>query len=99
MSSEDVFLKATLYVKNLPEEGDVKLDNKQKLEMYALYKRATVGKCSEFGGSQPWFTQFEARAKWDAWNKVEDLSIKDAMEKYVELIKEFSKDSEYKFES
>jgi len=92
MSIEDKFLKATIHVRNLPKEGDVSVT--QQLQMYGLYKRATVGKCSDLGGLQPWTIQFEARAKWDAWNAVEDLSVVEAMEKYTKLVTELCKDYE-----
>ena len=40
-------------------------NNAQLLELYALYKQATVG---DVNTAQPWAVQMEARAKWDAWN-------------------------------
>lgn len=41
-----------------------KPSNDVLLQIYALYKQATVGDCT---GSQPWAVQVEARAKFDAW--------------------------------
>jgi len=29
-----------------------------------------------------------ARAKWDAWKKLEDTSSEDAMQQYIDLIEE-----------
>lgn len=30
--------------------------------------------------------QFEARAKWDAWNELKGMSKEEAMQKYVDLV-------------
>ena len=66
----------------------------------AFYKQATVGKCSEKGGSQPWAVQMEARAKYDAWNALGDMSAEDAKKGYVDALTEATKDSkDYKFEA
>ena len=37
-------------------------------------------------GSQPYKVQFEARAKWDAWNSIKGMSKEEAMKKYIELM-------------
>jgi acyl-CoA-binding protein len=39
-------------------------------------------------GSQPWAVQFEARAKWDAWNEQAGKSKETAMAEYVALLDE-----------
>lgn len=91
MAAEDVsarFDAAVKYVKELPKDGPVQLDSAAKLKFYGLYKQATVGKCSEKGGSQPWAVQVEARAKWDAWNAVGDTSADEAKAQYVALLVE-----------
>lgn len=81
----------------MPKDGDVVLSNETKLEFYGMYKRATVGTCKEEGGSQPWAVQLEARSKWDAWAKYDDISAEDAQKGYVDKLKEISKDSKNKF--
>lgn len=50
----------------------------------ALYKQATIGDCNipRPGG----FLNFEANAKWDAWNALKGVSKEDAMRRYVEAI-------------
>lgn len=58
-------------------------DNNTMLKLYSLYKQSTLGKCNT---SQPWAVQLEARAKWDAWNALGDLSKDDAMKRYVKLV-------------
>eukprot|EP00486_Rosalina_sp_Unknown_P000174 CAMPEP_0201565506 /NCGR_PEP_ID=MMETSP0190_2-20130828/4647_1 /ASSEMBLY_ACC=CAM_ASM_000263 /TAXON_ID=37353 /ORGANISM="Rosalina sp." /LENGTH=101 /DNA_ID=CAMNT_0047983081 /DNA_START=78 /DNA_END=379 /DNA_ORIENTATION=+ len=92
-AAKSAFEQATDFVKNLPKDGDVVLSNEVKLKFYALFKQATVGKCSEKGGGQPWAVQVEARAKWDAWNALGDLSADDAKKQYVEKLTEMTKDS------
>jgi diazepam-binding inhibitor (GABA receptor modulating acyl-CoA-binding protein) len=82
---EKNFEAAVEFVRNLPK-GKSPLSTEQQLEFYALFKRATVGKCSEVGGSQPWKVNFEARAKWDAWNGVNHVSDDEAKSKYVALL-------------
>ena len=37
-------------------------------------------------GSQPWTVQFEARAKWDAWNEVKGMDAEEAKRQYVALL-------------
>jgi diazepam-binding inhibitor (GABA receptor modulating acyl-CoA-binding protein) len=76
----DEFEKATAYVRGLPKDGPVQLDNATKLEFYAWFKQASEG---DVKGTQPWAVQVEARAKWDAWAAVKGMSADEAKEKYV----------------
>lgn len=55
------------------------------LELYALYKQATVG---DVNIAQPWAVQLEARAKWDAWNSKKGMSQETAKAKYIEYVNE-----------
>jgi len=57
--------------------------NEVLLELYSLYKQATIGPVNI---PQPWAIQMVERAKWDAWKKQETLSKSQAMSKYIELI-------------
>merc|ERR1712151_1376292 len=59
------------------------LSDKQKLALYGLFKQATVG---DVTGSQPWKVQFEARAKWDAWNSQKGKTKEAAMGEYIEAV-------------
>ena len=54
------FEQAAERVKTLKD----KPSNDVLLQIYGLYKQATVG---DNTGAQPWAVQMEARAKWDAW--------------------------------
>ena len=78
-TSKAAFDKAVADSKNLPE----KPDNATLLQIYALYKQATVG---EVEGKRPGFTDMVGRAKWDAWNAIKGKSQDQAKAEYVELI-------------
>jgi diazepam-binding inhibitor (GABA receptor modulator, acyl-CoA-binding protein) len=78
-TSKAAFDKAVADSKTLPE----KPDNATLLQIYALYKQATVG---EVEGKRPGFTDMVGRAKWDAWNAIKGKSQDDAKAEYVELI-------------
>jgi acyl-CoA-binding protein len=65
MSAADLearFRKAAWLIAKGPKQEDV--DSTQKLKFYSHYKQATEG---DVTGTQPWMTNFQARAKWDAW--------------------------------
>lgn len=73
------FDKAVAESKSLPE----KPDNATLLQIYALYKQATVG---DVDGKRPGFSDLVDRAKWDAWNGVKGKPGAAAMQEYVNLI-------------
>ncbi len=58
-------------------------DNATLLKIYAYYKQATEGDNTE---KKPSFSDFVARAKWDAWTAQKGTSNDDAKRKYIELI-------------
>ena len=60
-------------------------DNATLLKIYSLYKQATEGDNEE---AKPGFTDIVARAKWDAWKKLDGTSADAAMQQYIELIAE-----------
>lgn len=57
--------------------------SEELLELYSLYKQATVG---DVQGSRPSVIDFKGRAKYDAWQKRHGLSHDDAMARYVALV-------------
>ena len=74
MSEE--FLKAAEEVKTFttrPSDQDL-------LELYSLYKQATVGDCNT---DRPGMLDFKGKAKWDAWNGLKGTSKADAEKKYI----------------
>ena len=58
-------------------------DNNTLLQLYALYKQATIGNVNT---SRPGQFDFVGRAKWDAWDNLKGTSTKDAMQQYVDLV-------------
>ena len=78
------FERATKYVREMP--ASVSIGDATKLGFYAHFKQATVGACAAHGGSQPYKIQFEARAKFDAWNALGAMSSNEAKTKYVALL-------------
>jgi diazepam-binding inhibitor (GABA receptor modulating acyl-CoA-binding protein) len=57
--------------------------NEQLLELYALYKQATVGDAS---GKRPGMLDLKGRAKFDAWEGCKGTTKDKAMESYVALV-------------
>ena len=64
-----------------------KPDNQTLLKIYSLYKQATEG---DNETKKPSFTDMVARAKWDAWAKLEGTSSDEAKQLYIDLITELS---------
>jgi acyl-CoA-binding protein len=58
--------------------------NDSLLEMYSLYKQATVGDAPAEGPSNPF--DFVGVAKHGAWLKLTGTSAEDAMQRYIALI-------------
>ena len=73
------FEKAVADSKSLPD----KPDNQTLLQIYALYKQATVG---DVDSKRPGFADMVGRAKWDAWNGLKGKDMPSAMQEYVDLI-------------
>lgn len=65
-------------------------DNDTLLRLYALYKQATVGDVS---GPKPGFTDFLARAKFDAWEKARGTTPEQAMKAYIDLVRGLKTDA------
>lgn len=55
------------------------------LELYALFKQATLGDVS---GARPGMLDFKGRAKFDAWEKKKGLPQEAAQVAYVRLVKD-----------
>jgi acyl-CoA-binding protein len=55
----------------------------QLLELYALYKQATLG---DVTGKRPGMLDMKARAKFDAWEGKRGILKDKAMEAYVLLV-------------
>lgn len=77
------FEQATRDAQSLPTRPD----NNTLLQLYALFKQATVG---DVNTKRPGMTDFVGRAKWDAWEKLKGTNIEQAMQRYVELVKKLA---------
>lgn len=61
--------------------------NDELLNLYALYKQASVGDVS---GSRPSVFDVKGRAKFDAWSKLKGVSPEQARGDYVALVARLS---------
>ncbi|XP_048861994.1 acyl-CoA-binding protein [Brienomyrus brachyistius] len=80
MSQAD-FDKAAEEVKNLKE----KPNDEEMLEIYSLFKQATVG---DVNTSRPGMFDFTGKAKWDAWSSKKGMSKEDAVKEYIAKVEE-----------
>ena len=81
MTLQTQFDQAQADSKNLDERPD----NMTLLKMYALYKQASTG---DADGKRPGMTDMIGRAKWDAWDGLKGTSTEDAMQQYIDLVKD-----------
>ena len=73
------FESAAAKVKTLTESPS----NKNLLELYALFKQATVG---DNNTEEPGMFDFTGKAKWDAWNSKNGMSSEEAEKEYIALV-------------
>lgn len=78
---QEAFNKAAEDVKNIKAKP---ADN-EMLEVYALFKQASIGDCNT---ERPGMMDFKGKAKWDAWNGKKGMSKEDAEAKYIALVEE-----------
>ncbi|XP_060786115.1 acyl-CoA-binding protein [Neoarius graeffei] len=79
--TEEAFQKAAEEVKNLK----TKPTDAEMLEIYSLYKQATVG---DVNTARPGMLDFTGKAKWDAWESKKGMSKEDAMKDYISKVEE-----------
>ena len=77
---QTLFTQAQADVKTLAERPD----NQTLLQLYALFKQATEG---DVQGERPGMMDFINRAKYDAWDKIKGMSVEDAMQGYVDVVR------------
>lgn len=58
--------------------------NEEFLELYALFKQATVGDCNT---PKPNMFDMKAKAKWEAWKSKKEISKEVAMQAYIDYVK------------
>ncbi|KAG5684134.1 hypothetical protein PVAND_013375 [Polypedilum vanderplanki] len=79
MGLKEDFDAAAEQVKNLK----AKPSDQDLLELYSLFKQATVG---DNNTEKPGMLDFKGKAKWEAWNSRKGMSADDAMTKYIEKV-------------
>jgi diazepam-binding inhibitor (GABA receptor modulator, acyl-CoA-binding protein) len=65
------------------KELDARPDNTTLLQLYALYKQATVG---DANGKRPGMLDLVGRAKYDAWERLKGNTADQAMEQYIAVV-------------
>nr|XP_027074719.1 acyl-CoA-binding domain-containing protein 3-like [Coffea arabica] len=60
-----------------------RIDGNTRMQLYGLHRVAMEGPCH---GPQPTALKVSARAKWNAWQKLGDMSSERAMERYMALL-------------
>ena len=60
------------------------------LQLYSLFKQSTLG---DVTGDRPGFADFEGRAKFDAWNKLQGKSADEAKQEYISLVEKLEQDA------
>lgn len=73
------FDAAVARAKSLPRRPT----DEQLLELYALYKQATVG---DVQGEEPGLFDFVGRAKYNAWAGKKGMATDDARRAYIALV-------------
>lgn len=68
-------------------DGDFQASNELKLKMYSLFKQATEGDVS---GKKPGMMDFVARAKFTAWEELKGMSSDEAMQQYIDAVKDIT---------
>ncbi|WOH06950.1 hypothetical protein DCAR_0626379 [Daucus carota subsp. sativus] len=81
---QKVFAAAANYVENAGKADKLlNLGNDEQMQLYALHKIALEGPCYE---GQPMALKIAARAKWNAWQRLGNMSPEVAMEQYISLL-------------
>jgi diazepam-binding inhibitor (GABA receptor modulator, acyl-CoA-binding protein) len=68
---------------------DKKPDNDILLQLYSLYKQATIGDAPDKGDYAMF--DFVAKAKHDAWLKLKGIANDTAKQQYIDLVHQLSK--------
>ena len=85
MDLDDYFKSAAERVTKLSKRPP----NDIMLQLYALYKQGNNG---DVTGERPGFADFEGRAKFDSWNKLQGKSMEDAKNEYIALVEQLEKE-------
>ncbi len=81
------FAAATTYVESIAlADNEMQLPASVLLELYGLFKQATVGSYTSQELTRPGLFDPRGRAKHDAWSKLGNLSSSEARKRYVETL-------------
>jgi len=83
MSNSAAFTEAADKVKTFTQ----KPTDQELLELYALFKQATVG---DVNIDRPGMFDLKGKAKWDAWNALKGLNKGDAETQYIQKVSDLS---------
>lgn len=84
MSNSNEFLTAAGYAKKLNKSPT----NDELLSLYKYYKQSVVGNNDT---TKPGLLNIRAKAKWEAWTSVKDLSKHNSEVEYIKLVNEMIK--------
>ena len=83
MPMHETFEHAAKAIKDSDKEPNLKkVTKEERMRLYALYKQATEGECTN---CDPQNVESEERDKCEAWCKVKGRSKQDAEKEYVDL--------------
>ncbi len=85
MNSE--FNEAVNYVNSMKDSIEVTDEIKEQL--YGLFKRITVGKCSQKGGKRPIFFNILAVRKYDSWMRYDNRDENECIQEYISIVNSF----------
>jgi diazepam-binding inhibitor (GABA receptor modulating acyl-CoA-binding protein) len=75
------FEEASVKSKSLPEQS-----NENLLKLYSLFKQATEGDVNIEKPTNMF--DFKGIAKYNAWEELKSLTKEEAMQKYIDLVKQ-----------
>jgi diazepam-binding inhibitor (GABA receptor modulating acyl-CoA-binding protein) len=83
MDLKSQFEEASVKSKSLPEQS-----NENLLKLYSLFKQASEGDINIEKPSNMF--DFKGIAKFNAWDELKGISKEEAMQKYIDLVKQLS---------
>ncbi|XP_028823130.1 acyl-CoA-binding domain-containing protein 4 isoform X1 [Denticeps clupeoides] len=83
------FQAAVDVIQSLPKKGEYTPSYDVMLRFYGLYKQAMCGPCKV---AKPGFWDPVGRYKWDAWNRLGEMSSEAAMTAYVDEMKKIAQE-------
>jgi len=79
-------------IRNLPKNGSYQPSHELMLRFYSYFKQATEGPCMV---PRPAFWEVVKKMKWEAWNRLGNMSQEEAMNNYVEELKKIVETMSY----